>query len=115
MKNLLFKYKHNTTMIYEAIKNRGNDSVESEVIISGRQLFVQGVATSIDALSAGFAISGYSFFGALSAAVMIGTVTFAICLLGLKIGRTFGEKLADKAAILGGVILICIGTEILLF
>ena len=73
---------------------------------------MQGIATSIDALSVGFTIAEYDFLHALSASLIIGAVTLAICLAGLKIGRQFGMKLAGKASILGGVILIAIGLEI---
>jgi putative Mn2+ efflux pump MntP len=75
-------------------------------------LLVQGVATSIDALSVGFTIAHYQLLEALIASLIIGAVTLVICLAGLKIGRTFGMKLAGKASILGGVILIAIGLEI---
>ena len=47
-----------------------------------------------------------------AAALIIGAVTLAICLGGLKIGRKMGTVLAGKASILGGVILIAIGLEI---
>jgi putative Mn2+ efflux pump MntP len=75
-------------------------------------LMVQGIATSIDALSVGFTIAHYQLLEALIASLIIGAVTLVICLAGLKIGRTFGMKLAGKASILGGVILIAIGLEI---
>ena len=75
-------------------------------------LLVQGVATSIDALSVGFTISDYNSWEALFAALIIAAVTFVICLLGLLIGRQVGTRLAGKAGILGGVILIIIGLEI---
>ena len=81
-------------------------------ILTSRELAVQGIATSIDALSVGFAISEYSTGMAFAAALIIGTVTLAICLGGLKIGRKMGTVLAGKASILGGVILIAIGLEI---
>lgn len=77
-------------------------------------LMVQGIATSIDALSVGFTIADYSWQMALAEAVIIGVVTFAICLAGLFLGRTIGTRLAGKASILGGVILIAIGLEIFL-
>lgn len=73
---------------------------------------VQGVATSIDALSVGFTIAEYGFTMALMAALIISIVTFAICMAGLVIGRKFGTKLSNKAQILGGAILIFIGLEI---
>lgn len=75
-------------------------------------LAVQGVATSIDALSVGFTIAEYTLREALVEAFIIGAVTFVICMTGLLIGRRFGTKLAGKASILGGVILIGIGLEI---
>jgi len=75
-------------------------------------LMLQGIATSIDALSVGFAIAEYSGAEALAASLIIGAVTFAICMGGLFLGRRFGMKLADKASILGGLILIAIGAEI---
>lgn len=75
-------------------------------------LMVQGVATSIDALSVGFTIADYDFWMALLAAIIIAVVTFFICFGGLEIGKKVGTKLAGKASILGGVILIFIGLEI---
>ena len=75
-------------------------------------LLVQGVATSIDALSVGFTISEYGWIEALICCLLIAVVTFAICVCGLFIGKKFGTKLADKASILGGIILIAIGFEI---
>ena len=75
-------------------------------------LVLQGVATSIDALSVGFTIAGYGLGEAIVAALLIAAVTFVICMGGLFIGRKAGTKLAGKAGILGGVILIFIGLEI---
>lgn len=75
-------------------------------------LMVQGVATSIDALSVGFTIEQYGAVEALIAALIIAAVTFAICLPGVAIGKKFGTKIAGKASILGGVILIGIGLKI---
>lgn len=75
-------------------------------------LLVQGVATSIDALSVGFTISQYNPGEALLSAAIIAAITFAICLSGVLIGNKFGTKLSDKATILGGAILIFIGLEI---
>lgn len=75
-------------------------------------LIVQGIATSIDALSVGFTISDYNFWQALLAVSIIALVTFPICLGGILIGRKFGSKLSNKAGILGGSILIIIGLEI---
>ena len=79
-----------------------------------RTQLVLAVATSIDALSVGFTISEYDWTMALAAAVIIAAVTFVLCMAGLHIGKQFGTKLAGKASILGGVILIGIGLEIFL-
>lgn len=75
-------------------------------------LFVQGIATSIDALSVGFAIAEYGFLMAVVCALIISGVTFAVCMMGLMIGKKFGIIFSNKATILGGVILIVIGLEI---
>ena len=77
-------------------------------------LIVQGIATSIDALSVGFTISDYNVLQALIACVIIGVLTFGICAAGIIIGKKFGTKLENKAAIFGGAILILIGIKILL-
>ena len=75
-------------------------------------LMMQGVATSIDALSVGFTTASYDSMQALVSSLIIGVVTLIICLAGLRIGRRLGELLAGRASILGGLILIGIGLEI---
>lgn len=98
------------SMLREGIKNK--DSDEEKPAVGFGSLIVQGIATSIDALSVGFTISGLDFRSAFLEAIIIGVVTFAICTAGLLIGKKFGNKLAGKASIFGGVILIGIGIEI---
>ena len=73
---------------------------------------MQGIATSIDALSVGFTIADYDIFSALLSALIIAVVTFIICTFGLLIGKKLGSKLNNKSQILGGAILIFIGLEI---
>ena len=97
-------------MLIEGIKNRADESEATAVGFGA--LMVQGVATSIDALSVGFTIADFNFNEALTEALIIGAVTFIICMAGLVIGRKFGTKLSNKASILGGVILLLIGIEI---
>ena len=75
-------------------------------------LMMQGVATSIDALSVGFTTAAYNSMQALVSSLIIGVVTMFICLAGLRIGRRLGTLLAGRASILGGIILIGIGIEI---
>lgn len=97
-------------MLIEGIKNRNSEEPAASVTLW--QLFVQGVATSIDALSVGFAFAEYDVAHALVSSAVIAAVTLLICLAGLFIGKKFGTKLAGKAEILGGAILIIIGIEI---
>lgn len=97
-------------MLIEGIKNK--DGEEEAVGVGLGALLVQGVATSIDALSVGFTISDYGFAMALVCSLIIAAVTFVICTAGLFVGRKFGTKLANKTSILGGAILVFIGLEI---
>ena len=99
-------------MLYDGIKNK--DSEEEKPGVGITALLVQGVATSIDALSVGFTIAEYDLASALIAAAIIAVVTFAVCLAGIVIGKKFGTKLSNKAQIFGGAILIAIGLEIFL-
>lgn len=97
-------------MLIEGIRKRGGEEESTAVGFAG--LMLQGIATSIDALSVGFTISELGIAMAVSEALIIGLVTFFICIAGLRIGRAFGTKLSKKASILGGSILIAIGIEI---
>lgn len=97
-------------MLFDGIRNREDGDAQRRVGFWG--LMLQGVATSIDALSVGFTIEQYPWPMALISTLIIGIVTFFICIAGLAIGRRFGTRLSNKAAILGGVILILIGLEI---
>ena len=90
---------------------KGEEAEEATELSAGA-LFMQGVATSIDALSVGFTISEYGWLMALAASIIIAVVTFFLCMAGLNIGKKFGTELSGKASILGGVILIGIGLEI---
>ena len=102
-------------MLYEGIKNKCEEVDCSCNIGKGigfGALAVQGIATSIDALSVGFTISEYGLLNAVISCLIIGIVTFFICMGGLYIGKKAGTKLSGKAGILGGSILIFIGLEI---
>ena len=100
------------SMIREGLQRRDGDDPPPPVGLRG--LAVQGVATSIDALSVGFTIASYDWRAALCASLVIAAVTFVICMGGLRLGNHFGTKLAGRASVLGGCILIAIGIEILL-
>ena len=97
-------------MLLEGIRNKDEEFVCHSLTLSA--LLLQGVATSIDALSVGFTIADYDLTSALVSVLLIAAVTFVICFAGLAIGKKAGTKLAGKAGILGGAILIFIGLEI---
>ena len=109
-------------MLIEGIRDRkeseetqtdADDEAESRSANLGAgSLILQGIATSIDALSVGFTIAEYDVVMAATEALIIGIVTFVICMAGVRLGKRFGTRLAGKATILGGVILIFIGLEI---
>lgn len=98
-------------MILDSIKVVDEEEAKP---VTWKNLLVQGVATSIDALSVGFVISEYTALHATATSIIIGVVTFIICVIGIFIGRKVGTKLSGKASVLGGVILIAIGIEILI-
>ena len=94
-------------MIWEGL----HDQSEAESL-QGGALFIQGIATSIDALSVGFTIAEYELIFAVTESLIIGIVTFGLCLAGLLLGGRIGSRISGKAGIVGGIILILIGTEI---
>lgn len=104
--------------IVEGIKDKkqgnkdGKDKVMEARKLTWGALMVQGIATSIDALSVGFTIADYSLLRAFAASLIIGAVTLVICLLGLIFGKKIGGKFVSTATIIGGIILILIGIEI---
>ena len=97
-------------MLIEAVHKSEEDENVNKLTFS--VLILQGIATSIDALSVGFAIADYNFLMALASSVIIAVVTFVICIGGLIIGKKAGTVLRRKAGLLGGFILIGIGIEI---
>ena len=101
-------------MLLEGIRDRRSpdEAPEENDPVRGGTLFVLGIATSIDALSVGFAIADYTAEEAFLASVIIAFVTLLICLGGLRLGRMVGSKLKGSASILGGAILIFIGISI---
>ena len=105
-------------MVLEGVRDmRANDAGGEAAVASAHNLSLatlamQGIATSIDALSVGFTIANYNAFAAFLSSIIIGVVTFAICVAGLILGKKFGTKLAGKASIFGGIILIIIGIKV---
>jgi len=84
-----------------------NDSVDFKTMV------VLAIATSIDALAIGITFA-FLKVNLILATLMIGIVTFIICVIGVKIGNKFGDKYERKAETVGGLILILMGIKILL-
>lgn len=99
-------------MIIDGVKDKKEDSKVAKLTIIA--LLVQAIATSIDSLSVGFSIAEYDFLMALVSVLIIGVITFLICIVGVIIGQQFNTKLSNKAQIIGGIILILVGLEILI-
>ena len=95
------------------IREAFGKSEDKEEGMSAGVMFPLAVATSIDALAVGvtFALLKANVY---SASAMIGAVTFVVSFAGVFIGRAFGARYKKGAAILGGAILIFLGTRILL-
>lgn len=98
-------------MLLDGIRG-DSDETEAGSGLTAKMLILQGIATSIDALSTGFTTAEYDIFEAFISSLIIAVVTFFICVAGVKIGKKFGVRLAGRAQILGGVILILIGLKI---
>ena len=99
-------------MLSDGIKSKKEQDAKEKAELSFWKLIMQGIATSIDALSVGFTIEQYNFPMAFTASLIIGIITHIICVAGLVLGKKFGTRLSGKASILGGFILIGIGIEI---
>lgn len=112
-------------MLIEAIKSRKQMSKDGEVkkedsktAASTKTLLLMAVATSIDALATGVilpsAVGASDWILMLTAVLMIGAITFIISFVGVYLGKKFGALLSNKAEIIGGLVLIGIGTKILI-
>ena len=111
-KMLLEGIRENREMQSAGIDISSGPADSGDSVLTAGDLIIQGIATSIDALSVGFAIAAYPVLTAFASSLIIGVVTLFICIAGLIAGHQIGTRLAGKASILGGVILIAIGIEI---
>ena len=101
-------------MVFEAIREwKSSEKCPAQKEFSIKVLLLQGVATSIDALTVGISLAVMKT-DLVSAVLLIGVITFAVCLIGAQLGRKFGILLKQKARLLGGIILILIGLKIFL-
>ena len=98
-------------MIIGAIKKKDEDS---SYTLGYKLLFVQAIATSIDALTAGIPYIGRDTVEVYTTFILVSVITFILCLIAVKIGKLFGKKLSNKACIFGGIILIAIGLKMII-
>lgn len=106
-------------MIYDSLgQNSGKVAIKINPPLKLRFILAMSIATSIDALATGiilpYSINAISFADMLTAALVIGIITFILCFTGIFIGNKFGELLGSKSGIFGGCVLISIGSKIFL-
>lgn len=104
-------------MLLESIRQKKEPTEEvtgSPDKVDFQELFLLAVATSIDALAVGVTFSMMPDVNIFLAILLIGLITLAISVIGVKIGNLFGDRFEKQAGILGGCILIAIGVKILL-
>ena len=99
-------------MIIETMRKKTDNDSEKMGFLSFGTLLIQGIATSIDALSVGFTTAEYSVLLALISSFIIAIVTFILCIAGIVIGKKATSHFSNKAGLLGGVLLLLIGLEI---
>lgn len=97
-------------MIYESFKGDASDDIAA---LTNRIMLVLAIATSIDALAAGYSLSLLNF-DPFVAIFLIGLTTFCFSFIGVFIGERTGTRLESKAELLGGLVLIAIGIKILM-
>jgi putative Mn2+ efflux pump MntP len=96
-------------MIYEGM----HEGIEEDIAaITNRMMLLLAIATSIDAMAAGFSLTLLDI-NAWLACLIIGVTTFAFSWVGVQIGKKSGTWLESKAEIFGGVVLILIGIKML--
>lgn len=101
-------------MLTDAMKESKTPDVQICTTLNtfrAKNLILQGIATSIDALAAGVSIAVLNI-NILTAALIIGFITFLLCTIGVYIGKRFGTILGFRAKILGSIVLIGIGVKI---
>ena len=101
-------------MLKEAMEKSCDCCDANGADLSVKNMFVMAVATSIDALAVGISLAMAGNVNIVAAVLLIGIVTFLLSGVGVKVGNIFGSRFEKKAQLLGGVILILLGTKILL-
>ena len=90
------------------------DEDEADASLSAKTMVVMAIATSIDALAIGISFGVLPDVNITLAVALIGIITLALCMVGVKVGNIFGAKYKSKAEFAGGVILVLLGTKILI-
>ena len=99
-------------MLIEGLRRIKSDDPVPFQKLTWSVLLMQGIATSIDALSVGFTMVDYTPWMSFIACLIIAAVTFCLCVIALNLGKRFGLRYARHASLIGGIILIAIGLEI---
>ncbi len=97
-------------MLYESFGEKTEDEI---AIVTNKVLLLLAIATSIDAMAAGFTLN-LLILNPFISMVIIGIITFIFSFIGVLIGTKGGDYLEDKAEKIGGVVLIGIGIKILI-
>ena len=97
-------------MIKESLSKK-EDKMDDSVDI--KTMVVLAIATSIDALAVGITFA-FLEVNIIMSMIVIGLITFLLCIIGVIIGNKYGSKFEDKAQIISGVVLIIIGLKILI-
>lgn len=100
-------------MIWESFKKEEEDCETCDSSMDLKELTVLAIATSIDALAVGITFAFLQVNIAVSV-TLIGAITFVLSLIAVFIGHKFGAKYKNKAELVGGIVLVLIGTKILL-
>ena len=96
------------------IKESYEEKQELNENVDFKTMFGLAIATSIDALAVGITYAFLEVTNIIEAFLMIGLITFILSTIGVKIGNKFGRKYKNNAELIGGFILVCIGTKILI-
>jgi len=100
-------------MLWDAFHDSGEDDESDDGRVHVRQLLLLAVATSVDALAVGISFA-FLDVAIVQAVIVIGVTTAVLTFVGVLVGHRAGIRFRGPAEIVGGAILILIGTKILL-
>ncbi len=100
-------------MIADALKEQSDTHINKANVMTVKLVLTQGISTSIDAFAVGLSFAALNV-DIYPAALTIALVTFFCCLVGHYLGKQIGKTWGNKAHILGGILLIATGVNILI-